>query len=422
MYKDLESHKISLRYEPNKHILFLGKSGTGKSYAATREIQQRVKEGNRVIILDVAASYTRNELKKSGNVLGTDFAYLQMDQDQISFPVWSDDPAKAVSDAISEAFEICSYIQKKILNQICTEMFDKIGVFNFMDLHEKLEAGYSRYQSGTSDESSDTGRNFGLLLNRLYPLEGIGNISLCPGECLYGEKEKPVTVMQLSDFSVLQKRRLSSFFLSVIWANAQYRGKHEGVAGFDVVVLDEFQHLSLSESGSFNAVLREGRKFDFSAILCTQFLEGYGQNELGSLTQVGTVLLFRPTESGVKQTLDLFELGDRRKWRNILLNLKIGQAVLVGAYAIEGGRKCNTPIIVAVADDGETVDDRKSASKEKMAEKTDEIIGEEGIGQDDAIIVPEIVILETDQVTMDETEEKNEAHEKKRGRGTVSFR
>ena len=358
MVRDVEGYrKVHLLYKPNKHIMILGKSGYGKTFAANRDAVHRIRDGDKVIILDFTGSYTKEELARAGSVFGNHIVYHKVNEDRFMFPVYLEDISGALTDALIEAFGITSYTQQMILAECCEELIEDTGVFTFMDLFKKLEERQHICQ--TEDEGlPDMHKNTGYLLNKFRQVRNINNIIFLEhGACDPLEQQRePVTVLQLSDFSEQQKRQLSVFLLSLIWTNARYRGKHRELDGFDAVLIDEFQHFPLTEDSSFNAILREGRKYEFSAILCSQFLSDHKKTELSALTQAGTVLLFRPTENEIKLLISLFDLGEFQTWKKILLGLDIGEAVLIGSYRLDNGRELNKPLIVTIEDEEEPLD------------------------------------------------------------------
>ena len=59
MIYDMERHLINLRYLPNKHFIMLGDSGYGKSFSANQEVAHRIRDGDKIAILDVSGSYTK---------------------------------------------------------------------------------------------------------------------------------------------------------------------------------------------------------------------------------------------------------------------------------------------------------------------------------------------------------------------------
>lgn len=62
---DLEGHFVELCEKPNPNILIWGSSGQGKTYFCCRRIEEILKVGKRVIIIDFSGSYTKKELMKN---------------------------------------------------------------------------------------------------------------------------------------------------------------------------------------------------------------------------------------------------------------------------------------------------------------------------------------------------------------------
>ena len=107
---------------------------------------------------------------------------------------------------------------------------------------------------------------------------------------------------------------------------------------------------NISESEINASLLREGRKFDFSAYLSSQFFGNYDQEDINTLMQAGNMLFFQPTERDRRTVANLIDPNDPKVWINILNHLPIGQAVLKGNFMIQNsGRYISTwPIICKI--------------------------------------------------------------------------
>lgn len=356
--RDMEGHKVKLLYNPNKHLVILGGSGYGKTFAANRDVLYRIRDGDRVVILDISGSYTAEELTRSGNVFGNHICYYQADVDEIEFPVYPEDISGALVDALVEGFHIQSCNQETILTECCEKILEDTGRFTFMKLFHMLEEYQHGYQEEGCNGLPDMLKNVGYLLNKFRSVRKMDNIvfrSHKTCEKTKGQKEA-VTIFQLSDFSQNQKKVLSVFFLSLLWINARHRRTHRELGGYDVVLIDEFQHFPMNDDGTLVTILREGRKCNFSAILCSQYLSDRKKSELSALTQAGTVLLFHPAGNEVKLLINLFGLGEIPTWKKILLALEVGDAVLVGSYRLDNGRALKQPLIVRCEDGVESLE------------------------------------------------------------------
>lgn len=367
MIRDIERHVLNLRYLPNKHIIMLGSSGYGKTFSANQEVAHRIRDGDRIVVLDNSGSYTLEELARAGNVFGEHFYYCKADEEQFVFSVYSDNIVGTLTDALVEAFEIKSYNQETLLEECCEDLLENRGKFSFRELFKKLEERQWEYQTGEREGISDVIKNVNYLLNKFRCLRNNDNLIFMEcGILERSEKEEAVTILQLSDFSGQQKRRISVFMLSLIWINAKCKGKHSDPGKYDAVLIDEFQHFPLAVDSSLTAILREGRKYNFSAIVCSQYLSDRKQAELSCLMQAGTVLLFRPTENEVKLLCKLFGLGEVQTWKRILIGLDIGEAILIGAYSLGNGKVLNRPLIVRFEDDADSLE--KQETQQAQAE------------------------------------------------------
>ena len=153
-----------------------------------------------------------------------------------------------------------------------------------------------------------------------------------------------MTILQLSDYPELQRRFLTSFLTELFWQEVR-----EGKKRADIVLFDEFQNLSLKPGSALSAILREGRKFDLSAYLSSQFLGNCDKEAVDTLMQAANMLFFRPVPRDLKYVADIIDPGNRQEWVKLLSTLQVGQAVLKGRYSINQNRKeCETPIICNV--------------------------------------------------------------------------
>lgn len=417
--RDMEGHKVKLLYNPNRHLVILGGSGYGKTFAANRNVLYRIRDGDSVIIMDISGSYTAEELERSGNVFGNHICYYQADVDEIEFPVCLDDVPGALVDALIEGFGIQSYNQETILTECCEKILEDTGSFTFMKLFQMLGEYQHRCQEEGCNGFPDMLKNVGYLLNKFRSVRKMDNIVFRGHRTCEktGEQKEAVTILQLSNFSEKQRQVLSVFFLSLLWLNAKCKGKRSDPGKYDAVLIDEFQHFPMTEDSSFAAILREGRKYNFSAIVCSQYLSDRKQSELSCLLQAGTALLFRPAGNEVKLLCKLFGLGEVQTWKRILLGLDVGEAVLVGAYELGNGRVLKKPLIVEIEEDVEPLKVQKHHNSQIELEVPGPEQPQSEVG------APESKRFEKDIISASDIEEiLNEAPKKGSGRGTVIYR
>ena len=100
-----------------------------------------------------------------------------------------------------------------------------------------------------------------------------------------------------------------------------------------VVVLDEAQNLSFQDSSPAVKILREGRKYGWSAWFATQFLKGaLDSGEISNLQQAAERIYFKP--SGEEMSYVASQIADDKSevsdWYNTLKAMVKGQCIVQG--------------------------------------------------------------------------------------------
>lgn len=153
-----------------------------------------------------------------------------------------------------------------------------------------------------------------------------------------------INVIDFSGMDVITQNCLAEIFLSNLWRNVQFNGATE-MGRELVVVLDEFQNLSLKYDAVLKDLLREGRKFGVNLILATQTLEVFPKEVIALLNQAATRLYFKPAPSEAKRIAKEIDFESADKWTRTLLGLGIGESVAVGNFCIESAEICR-PLIL----------------------------------------------------------------------------
>ena len=336
-----EKNKILLLDKPNGHLLVLGMSGSGKTFFLCRKIEDAMRSNKKIFVFDYSASYTDSEVAKNLFHTNADLQILNPFESELEWEYRGYNLSAAVLNALTKSLNIESYYQKKLLKEALSEkeICNERGGFSFPKLMMSLE-----YLSFTKEDAESV-KNIGHLLTRIAPYEEIKEVRIIKADernvpCAV----RPVTIVQLSDYPELQRKFLTSFLTELFWQEVRERRKRA-----DIVLFDEFQNLSLKPGSALSAILREGRKFDLSAYLSSQFLGNCDKEAVDTLMQAGNMLFFRPVPRDVKYVADIIDHGNRQEWRRILDSLQVGQAVLKGRYTLnKNRRKCETPIICNV--------------------------------------------------------------------------
>lgn len=133
------------------------------------------------------------------------------------------------------------------------------------------------------------------------------------------------TVIQLSDVSPLNRILFTEMILSDLWNETK-----KGVLGTYILCIDEIQHLSFSPGSIMDNLIREGRKYNLSLILSTQFTDkkNYTMRELTE--QAAMKIFFKPSDSALRSTAKIIDSEKFRDWIPLLQNLKRGEFIFTG--------------------------------------------------------------------------------------------
>lgn len=340
MLMDKEKNRIQLSSKPNGHLLVLGKSGMGKTFYICRKVEEEVENGHFIMLFDFSSSYSNKELERANFKYLDKIDILNPMQDKILLTIDESKLTLTILDALIKALHIGSYYQKNLLKEAIETVKNRSNIISLTDLKYCLE------DMDDEDRDTDSKKSIAHLLTRLEPYSDIENIIFS------GEKDKPgidhdklIMLLQLSDFSELQRKFLTVLLSEIVWE--QIRTKWW--LGVDIVIFDEFQFMSIKTGTGLSSMLREGRKFGLAVYLSSQFVGNYDVEEMDTLMQCGNILFFRPAVRDIKKTADMISLENPIVWKRILEELQVGEAILKGVYTINGTRKLlEDPVICCI--------------------------------------------------------------------------
>ena len=340
----------------NRHMLVLGGSGSGKSYAIKCILTELAKYQQASIVLDYTNGFTKSELKgdkKEGIKTLYDYVRPEFivrkkpipmnplaqavypDDEDEGDGFWTEKPFTAASratDVICHKF-VLGQVQKGLLATIIEDGIKKEGkAFTLESLGEVLEK--------KTTEKSPTAKNIQGIYASLIALirnNVFGEYS--DDECIWDKvlrsdgTEKVVSVFQLELIPDSVAFTAVDFILWDLYNYAVRMRMNEKTP--QVIVLDEFQNLSLNSKSPVRKILQEGRKKGVNLILATQALSNIktsdGQDALTSIFNSATVLFFRPTAPETKLFAENASKLDSsrtiQQWGNILSNLKKGECI-----------------------------------------------------------------------------------------------
>ena len=340
MLMDLEKNRIQLFSKPNGHLLVLGKSGMGKTFYICRKVEEEVENGHFVMLFDFSSSYSNKELEKAKFKYPGKIDILNPMQDIIHVVISERNFIVTILDALIKSLYIGSYYQKKLLKEAIETAKNDNDTISLTDIKYCLEDMYDE------DRDTDSKKNIANLLTRLEPYSGIENI-IFSGEEEKPDKdhEKPIALIQLSDFPEFQRKFLTVFLSEIVWEQI----RTGWWLGLDIVIFDEFQFMPIKTGTGLSSMLREGRKFGLAVYLSSQIIGNYDVEEVDTLMQCSNILFFRPAIRDIKKTANMISPRNPMVWKEILEELQIGEAILKGVYTINGNRKLlEDPIVCSV--------------------------------------------------------------------------
>ncbi len=181
--------------------------------------------------------------------------------------------------------------------------------------------------------------NIQKLLARFAPYETLKHFYV--KRRVVDKKVAPVTIIQISELPELEKRFVAKLLIELFWKEVKQRKNSHGV-----IVLDEIQFLLEKDKGAFFGIMREGRKFGLKAYMGTQFISEYKKEVIESLLQAGNILIFKPTARDMIFSARVIDEERKKSWRKILGELEVGEAVIMGNYFLNSGKRRITDAIV----------------------------------------------------------------------------
>ena len=271
---------IHLQNTPNAHELYLGKSGSGKTWAICRRIEELYSFGKKILIVDYSGSYTIEELKKSG--LSTEYLQvIDFTSQKVTFPIM--DGSEADADRIvslgDNVLGINGSLQKKILFDVAAEVCKGTNA-SFGEIQAVLE---KRRENAIDNEDREYADRVEKVMDRWQLLAEQEKINVWNTDGMVPDSGK-IVILQMSKLPANQRKIYMNTVLWILWQLLVQRE-----SGFDVAVIDEAQHIN------FNAeipsqIMREGRKWGIGLLLSTQFLAGLDKESVSTILQAANGL------------------------------------------------------------------------------------------------------------------------------------
>lgn len=340
--------KVYWNFDPrtgsvNPHMLIVGETGFGKTYATQCIITELKKKDISTVIFDYGQGFgieeaskdflrltkpTQIEVSKNGVAINP----LQIFPDDIMGPV---NVAQRTADTFCRIYPKMGIQQKEAIIQAVSDVFffadihaddrnsweKEFPLFN--EIHRRLRA--------IADSEDNSLRNYAKTAYSHISSFFRFNIIRDSGEKLTWDK----MIKSQGGTYIIQLKGLDHFVSMIttemlLWNLISYL-QSEGPSNLKLfVILDEAHKLSFDNGTPVDWILREGRKFGISGILSSQQLEDYSKV---AISNTATKLVFQNHDYQCALSKSLAKkcknISDYRKISEIITTLERGKAFLL---------------------------------------------------------------------------------------------
>lgn len=316
---------ITVRGGDNPHLAILGRSGSGKSYFLKGLIEQAARQGALCLILDYSADFRRYIPPK-----GISFRHMD-----------AADPEFTINPLAVSAAKGGGVAAQQLLSALHSVF--RMGPRASLALQKTtlsyLEATDSPALTGLLRYAQDMEKKSAGLTAATEPLELLATLIRCGTEPISIDLDQRGIIVLCLDQIVDNKLRalLVELILQSIWNQWTMASNPDHPL---ILVLDECQNLSWSESSIAVRILREGRKFNIGGWFASQWISN--KTATSALGQAAFQANFRPEDDNIpalSKRLAQSE-GKAADWQQLLRRLRRGQFL----FSSGGGR----PLLVNV--------------------------------------------------------------------------
>lgn len=339
----------------NRHILITGTSGQGKTYAIQAMILELARQSISSVVFDYTDGFLPGKLEPEFETeldgkITQEVAILNripvnpFRLQVIEIPPFGSVPEKSttvagrISDILKHVYSFGDQ-QAASIYSACKRGIDQYGnTMDFAKLRQILEDMSTPHSKSVLSKMTqffdmdlfDSSREF----NWQDVTQGGGK----------------VTVIQLTGLD----RELQTVVTEIMLWDAWYSLTKFGNKNTPfVIVLDEAQNLSFKEKSPAEKILREGRKYGWSAWFATQFLKGaLDSGEISNLQQAAERLYFKPTGEEMSYIADQIaeNKAEMSEWLNIIKSIQKGQCVVQGGRIKPNGQfDASKPTLISVS-------------------------------------------------------------------------
>lgn len=336
----------------NRHLLILGKSGYGKTYFMQCLIKEMSKQDVPTIIIDYSDAFMTSEIHDDlKEYLGEDL--IKYNVKVKKFPLNPFRKNKSLFDD-EEIFETNLDVASRI-KSVFSSVYN-LGIQQENILVKAINSGLNKY---------DKEMSFGYLMEELEITDNkhaesvLGQLNefllfnpfTSDTNFEWSEldsRNKKVIIIQLHGFSKDIQKIITEFILWDLW---NYKSLHGSSNKPFNIILDEAQNLDYSDNSPCIKILKEGRKFGWSAWFATQTVKGLIKNSDANPFNIAEQsVYFHPVEN-VKTVAGEFTTNNQDKayWAEKLNELKKAECITIGPNKnLDGSLNSSKPNYVQI--------------------------------------------------------------------------
>lgn len=326
-----QNHCTISSESPNKSVCITGLSGSGKTCRLNQIELENAKKGATLVVLDMNHTHAKDQI----------FPHIQQQFMNFENRIY----------AVKDGFDLCLFQplknKKNELEPMVHLINSAVQAFNssqnmgVRQITALREAVIDAIKYRADFDNDAQALDFCLSMRedaqsegvrqRLWPLLNCGALHPSSKSILPGQ----INILDFSEIDTLTQTALAELVLASIWRNSQYTRLDASPKNL-IIVLDEFQNLSLKKDAVLQNMLREGRKFGINLVLATQTLGAFSKDILTLLEQTATKLYFRPAQNEALKISKTIANENPKEWAKKLLTLKIGESIAVGNLCVNG--------------------------------------------------------------------------------------
>lgn len=319
----------------NRHILITGTSGQGKTYAIQAMILELARQNVSSVVFDYTDGFLPGKLepefeKELEGKITQEVAILNripvnpFRLQMIEIPPFGSVPEKSttvagrISDILKHVYSFGDQ-QAASIYTACKQGVDQYG----------KDMDFARLRQLLDDMNTPQSKSVLSKMAQFFDMDLFDSSREFDWQDVTQGGGK-VTVIQLTGLD----RELQTVITEIMMWDAWYSLTKFGNKNTPfVVVLDEAQNLSFKEKSPAEKILREGRKYGWSAWFATQFLKGaLDSGEISNLQQAAERLYFKPTGEEMSYIADQIAANkaETAEWLNIIKGIQKGQCIVQG--------------------------------------------------------------------------------------------